>query len=94
MNAQLAMKTQTTISLYGQLGNHAVVRLPGRRHPGLIVQSDTVAGFIAQLQAAQVSVRSGRTQRAEAEMALLIEVLQDWYAQIEGRLADAGEAMG
>ena len=31
MNAQLAMKTYTTISLYGQLGNHAVVRLPGRR---------------------------------------------------------------
>jgi len=27
-------------------------------------------------------------------MDLLIEVLQDWYAQIEERLADAGEAMG
>lgn len=94
MNAQLAMKTYATISLYGQLGNHAVVRLPGRRHPGLIVQSDTVAGFIAQLQEAQASLRAGRPARADAEMDLLIEVLQDWYAQIEERLADAGEAIG
>ena len=33
MNAQflpLSMKTETTLSVYGQLGNHAVVRIPGR----------------------------------------------------------------
>jgi hypothetical protein len=32
MNAQflpLSMKTEATLSVYGQLGNHAVVRIPG-----------------------------------------------------------------
>ncbi|GAB3051967.1 DUF6959 family protein [Stenotrophomonas tumulicola] len=93
MNAQLATKTQTTISLYGRLGNHAVVRMPGRRHPGLIVQADTVSGFVSQLQEAQSSLRAGRLPRADAEMGLLITVLQEWYAQIEERLAEAGEAI-
>ena len=93
MNAQflpLSMKTETTLSVYGQLGNHAVVRIPGRRLPGLILQADTVAGFLAQLQEAQACLRSGRAQRTDAELDMLIDVLQQWYALIESRLADAG----
>ncbi len=96
MNAQflpLSMKTETTLSVYGQLGNHAVVRIPGRRLPGLILQADTVAGFLAQLQEAQACLRSGRAQRTDAELDMLIDVLQQWYALIESRLADAGEAL-
>jgi len=96
MNAQflpLSMKTETTLSVYGQLGNHAVVRLPGRRPPGLILQADTVAGFLAQLQEAQACLRSGRAQRTDAELDMLIDVRQQWYALIESRLADAGEAL-
>ncbi len=96
MNAQflpLSMKTETTVSVYGQLGNHSVVRLPGRRLPGLILQADTVAGFLTQLQDAQACLRSGRAQRADAEMDMLIDTLQQWYALIESRLADAGEAL-
>ncbi len=96
MNAQflpLSMKTETTLSVYGQLGNHAVVRIPGRRLPGLILQADTMAGFLAQLQEAQACLRSGRAQRTDAELDMLIDVLQQWYALIESRLADAGEAL-
>ncbi len=96
MNAQflpLSMKTEATLSVYGQLGNHAVVRIPGRRLPGLILQADTVAGILAQLQEAQACLRSGRTQRTDAELDMLIDVLQQWYARIESRLAEAGEAL-
>lgn len=93
MNARLAMKSEATISLYGELGNHAVVRMPGRRQPGLIVQADTVAGFIGQLQQAQDSLRSGRVQRADGELELAIAVLEEWYAAIGARLAEAGEAL-
>ncbi len=35
------MKTETTLSVYGQLGNHAVVRIPGGACQGLILQADT-----------------------------------------------------
>lgn len=94
MNAQLSMKTETTLSVYGLLGNHAVVRIPGRRHPGLILQADTVAGFLAQLQETQSSLRCGRAQRADAELDVMIDMLQQWMALIESRLADAGEALG
>ncbi|WP_242015791.1 MULTISPECIES: DUF6959 family protein [Stenotrophomonas maltophilia group] len=87
------MKTEATLSVYGQLGNHAVVRIPGRRLPGLILQADTVAGILAQLQEAQACLRSGRTQRTDAELDMLIDVLQQWYARIESRLAEAGEAL-
>lgn len=96
MNAQflpLRMKTDETLTVYGPLGNHAVVRIPGRRLPGLIVQADTVLGFLAQLQEAQASLRSGRAQRADAELDMLVDVLQQWHALIESRLADAGEAL-
>jgi hypothetical protein len=60
---------------------------------GLILQADTVAGFLAQLQEAQACLRSGRAQRTDAELDMLIDVLQQWYALIESRLADAGEAL-
>ncbi|MCX2894389.1 hypothetical protein ORG27_12455, partial [Stenotrophomonas lactitubi] len=96
MNAQflpLSMKTEATLSVYGQLGNHAVVRIPGRRLPGLILQADTVAGFLTQLQEAQACLRSGRAQRADAELDMLVDMLEQWYALIESRLADAGEAL-
>ncbi|KAF1016810.1 MAG: hypothetical protein GAK31_00068 [Stenotrophomonas maltophilia] len=94
MNARLSMKSETTLSVYGQLGNHAVVRIPGRRNPGLILQAETVAGFLAQLQETQASLRSGRAQRADGELDMLIDMLQQWMALIESRLADAGEALG
>ena len=87
------MKTATEISVYGHFGNHAVVRLPGRRYPGLILQADTVSGFISQLAGAQAALRAGKPQRADAELHLLIETLEHWYAQIEQRLAAAGEQM-
>ncbi len=76
----------------GQL-NNGVVRIPGRRLPGLILQADTVAGFLTQLQDAQACLRSGRAQRADAELDMLIDTLQQWNALIESRLADAGEAL-
>ncbi|MGE6333236.1 DUF6959 family protein [Stenotrophomonas sp. NPDC077659] len=96
MNAQCqpsSMKTEATVSVYGPLGNHSVVRIHGRRLPGLILQADTVAGFLIQLQDAQACLRSGRAQRADAEMDMLIDTLQQWCALIESRLADAGEAL-
>jgi hypothetical protein len=34
-----------------------------------------------------------RAQRTDAELDMLIDVLQQWYALIESRLADAGEAL-
>ena len=52
-----------------------------------------MAGFLAQLQEAQACLRSGRAQRTDAELDMLIDVLQQWYALIESRLADAGEAL-
>ena len=52
-----------------------------------------MAGFLVQLQEAQACLRSGRAQRADAELDMLIDVLQQWYALIESRLADAGEVL-
>lgn len=41
--------TTTSAKLLGPAANFAVVQLPGRRYPGVIVQGDTLKGIVEQL---------------------------------------------
>jgi len=60
--------------------NFAVVQLPERQYPGVIVQGDTLAGLVAQLGRMKLLLDAGDTEEVVAE----IEEMKD---QLSGALS-------
>lgn len=46
------MKRELVIELYGDAGNNASIRMPGRASPAVAIQSDTFGSIIANLDVA------------------------------------------
>lgn len=68
---------QIAVDLLTDQGNNAVVRLPGRTYPGVVVQGDTLAILLENLQ--EVKALIGAKQNDDASDALdgVIEDLLD-----------------
>lgn len=64
-----------SISVYGDPGNNATVRFPGRRNPAVAVQSDTLQILLTDLTRARQSLASGDTAEAMDELDGVLERL-------------------
>ncbi len=76
--------------LFTDGSNNAVVRLPGRRFPGVLIQGDTLANLRADLAEAQEACTRGDIEEVRESVAF---VLQDLDGLLE-RYAKALEAHG
>ncbi|MEV0563337.1 hypothetical protein [Dactylosporangium sp. NPDC050588] len=65
--------------------NYAVLRLPGRRHPGVLVQGDSLSVLAGEVQQALDLLRSGDTAAAEEELAYAanhLAAIVDGYVRV------------
>ncbi|GAB3846118.1 DUF6959 family protein [Dactylosporangium cerinum] len=65
--------------------NYAVLRLPGRRVPGVLVQGDALAVLSGEVQRALDLLREGDTAAAEEELAFAanhLSALVDGYVRV------------
>jgi hypothetical protein len=65
--------------------NYAVLRLPGRRFPGVLVQGDALSVLSGEVQRALDLLRSGDTAAAEEELAFAanhLSALVDGYVRV------------
>lgn len=65
--------------------NYAVLRLPGRRFPGVLVQGDSLSILTAEVQQALALLRAGDTAGAEEELAYVanhLSGLLDGYIRV------------
>jgi hypothetical protein len=65
--------------------NNAVLRLPGRRFPGVLVQGDSLSVINGEVQRALTLLRAGDTAAAEEELALVANHLAgmvDGYVRV------------
>ncbi|GAA3207109.1 DUF6959 family protein [Dactylosporangium siamense] len=65
--------------------NYAVLRLPGRRFPGVLVQGDSLSILSGEVQQALDLLRAGDTAAAEEELAYVanhLAELVDGYVRI------------
>jgi hypothetical protein len=65
--------------------NYAVLRLPGRRFPGVLVQGDALSVINGEVQRALALLRGGDTAAAEEELALVanhLAGLVDGYVRV------------
>jgi hypothetical protein len=78
-----------SVEIYSDASNAAIMRHPGRRFPGVLVQGDTLRILVGQ--AASVVERSGRLSRdARDELNDLLEKLQDLLGHYEETLLKHG----
>ncbi|MEV0129335.1 hypothetical protein AB0H83_12865 [Dactylosporangium sp. NPDC050688] len=65
--------------------NYAVLRLPGRRFPGVLVQGDSLSILTSEVQKALTLLRAGDTASAEEELAYVanhLAGLLDGYIRV------------
>jgi len=71
-----------SVELFTDQGNNAVIRLPGRKNPGVLVQGDTLMNLVETAQSVRDLARTG-SQELREEAEALAEMLSDIYAWYE-----------
>jgi hypothetical protein len=76
---------RVVVEMLTPIRNDAVVRLPGRRFPGVLMQGDTLAILVAQARAV-CSRLTGHDEDLIDDARLLKESLEDIQARYEAAL--------
>lgn len=69
---------KVSVELFTDGSNNAVVRMPGRKFPGVVVQGDTLAYVVARLREIEGLVPEGSAD--------LADVVEEVRAQLESML--------
>lgn len=79
---------ELTVLLYGEQTNNAVLKLPDRKYPGVLVQGDTLKNLLdtGELIASLASQQRNDDLKDEAEG--LAEMLRDIYRAYVQELGD------
>lgn len=81
------------VEVFSNTVNAAVVRLPGRRFPGIVVQGDSLSTLASDVRGALDALRAGDTEEASAELESLHRKLETMLAVYEAALDEAGLAL-
>lgn len=74
--------------LYGEPGNNAVVRLPDRKFPGILIQGDTLRNLVETSElVAKLARQQGREGLVD-EADGLVEMLRDIYEGYKREVPD------
>jgi hypothetical protein len=71
-------------------GNGAILRLPGRRFPGVLVQGDSLSILLSMAEAVETLLEEGRTPEAAEEVGDLADSLAEMLRRYEAALKDHG----
>jgi hypothetical protein len=86
------MKSNISIELYGHLGNNAIVRMPGRKNPGVVVQADTLAEFARRVRLiVKLASSSPAGEELVDEAASLTDEFDELIRKLNSALTGAGE---
>jgi hypothetical protein len=88
------MSKKITVELYGHPGNNAVVRMPDRQNPGVVIQADTLGSLADDARVlANVIRANGLSALVANDAAALADRLQEIFARVEEEMALAGERL-
>ena len=76
--------------LFTDGSNNAVVRLPGRRFPGVLVQGDTLAALRADLDEVKKGLTEGNITEASESLALVLDDVDSWLERYIRALGEHG----
>lgn len=79
-----------TLELLGRPVNFAVVQLPERNYPGVVVQGDTLNGLVRRLEEMSALVKSNQLEDLAAEIEEMQEQLSAARQYYEATCAERG----
>lgn len=84
--------SQSTVSmeLFGPAGNNAVLRAPGRRFPGILVQGDSFNSLWHSVHQARTALRAGDLSTADDELSWVTHSLAEILSEYDRLLRSAG----
>ena len=84
-----------SVLLYGEPINNAVLKIPARRNPGVLVQADTLANLVEQARdlATLVAQRAPSDEELRGEADALFEQLNEILEGLKLEVAKAGERL-
>lgn len=87
------MKTEITVSLYGENKNFAVIKLPDRKNPGTVFQADTLRGFLSDIEEVLAQLNAGEVDSAKTDLQFVSEKLAGIYSMLEEEVSSVGEVV-
>ena len=78
------------VELIGEVTNATVVRLPGRRFPGIVIQGDSLAILASAAERALKALGAGRGEEASEELQELVDLLGRYRTEYEKALGVTG----
>ena len=86
------MSKMITVQLYGHPGNNAVVRMPDRKNPGVVIQADTLGALATDARAlAKLAEVEKASELVVEEAAALADRLQEIFEGLAKEVAREGE---
>ncbi len=79
---------QISVDLLTDQGNNAVLRLPGRTYPGVLVQGDTLTILLQNLEEVKASLLAKNTDDAVEAIDGIIEDIVDIKARYDKACVD------
>ncbi len=79
--------TKIEVEAYGQEINAAVLRLPSRRHPGVLIQGDSLQNLLSIIRGVEKALTEGNTAEAGELAGEAREVLENYDAAYRTALA-------
>ncbi|RUP11085.1 hypothetical protein [Hyphomicrobium sp.] len=73
------------VEIYSDATNYAVMRHPGRRFPGILIQGDTLYSIVYNAESAKAALGRGDLKKATEEIDELVEGLRarlDHYKKV------------
>lgn len=89
------MTKPLSVLLYGEPINNAVLKIPTRRNPGVLVQADTLANLVEQAGdlAALIATRVSSDDELRGEADALFEQLNEILEGLKLEVGKAGERL-
>ena len=78
------------VEIYGEVVNAAVLRLPSRQHPGVLVQGDSLHNLLGLVRGAGKALAEGNTSEACEMVEEVREILEGYEGEYRNALAAAG----
>lgn len=89
------MTKPLSVLLYGEPINNAVLKIPSRRHPGVLVQADTLANLVEQAGdlASLVAKRIPDDDEVRGDAGALYQQLSEILEALKLEVGKAGERL-
>jgi hypothetical protein len=80
------------VRLYGHPGNNAIVKIPDRKNPGVVIQADTLHSLVTEARQIANNLHTRQDIGAIAEEAdALASRLEEILEKLKGEVSEAGE---